>query len=169
MARPVRAMLPSILVVVLLFHFQVADSSRPLSTEERQRPLVDPTAPAAVVHRAEPHHHRAAAAETGTGRVAVETTTEDDGSRASTRAEEGGAAAVPLLATTTSARGKDEQADDGVGSRNGRAAAAVQVLLRSRLARRFLAGEVEGGADSAARPSCRSSDVHIGCTPPSEH
>jgi len=161
----VRTMLPSILVVILLFHFQVADSSRPLSTEE-QRPRADPTAPAAV-HRAESHHYHRDAAETVNGRVAVETTTEDDdGSRTTARAEEGGAAAALSATTTTSARGKDGQ-DDGVGSRNGRPAAAV--LLRSRLARRFQAAGVVEGADSAARPSCGSSDVHNGCTPPSEH
>ena len=166
MARPVRAIVPSILVVLLLF--QAADSSRPLSTEERQRPRADPTAPAAVVHRAEPHHHRDAA-ETVNGHVAVETTVEDDGSKTATHAEEGGAAAALSTMTTTSARGKQLQGD-GVGSRNaGRPAAAVQVLLRSRLARRFLAAGVVEGADSAARPSCGSGDVHNGCTPKPEH
>ena len=93
---------------------------------------------------------------------------EDDRSKTTTHAEEGRAAAA-LSATTTSARGKQLQGD-GVGWRNvGRPAAAVQVLLRSRLARRFLAAGVVEGADSAARPSCGSGDVHNGCTPKPEH
>lgn len=39
---------------------------------------------------------------------------------------------------------------------------------RLKMARRFLAGEA-GGADSAAKSSCHSNNVHNDCAPPSKH
>ncbi|CAL4944026.1 unnamed protein product [Urochloa decumbens] len=160
MARPIHAMLPSILVAFLLF--QVSHCSRPLAPEERQ-PRV-PTAPPADAHRD--------AADTGKRRpVTVVAITLDDGGqrRTTTSADDDDGAAPPSMLTASSSRDKGQGGAD-VGSSGHRSAplAGPQVLQRSKLARRFLAGVVEG-ADSAARASCHSSDVHISCTPPSEH
>ncbi|RLN16859.1 hypothetical protein C2845_PM02G00600 [Panicum miliaceum] len=156
-ARRLWAVLPLILAISFLL-FGASDCSRPLSPEQRQ-PRVPPTAtapPPAAAHRdEEPPYYRPVAAETGTQPVAVET--KEDG--------------APSVATA-SPRDKEEQGGGGVGSGHGIRSALLgplpPVLRRSKLARRLLAGVVEG-ADSAARASCRSSDAHISCTPPSEH
>ncbi|CAN6298031.1 unnamed protein product [Urochloa humidicola] len=150
MTSPVHAMLPLILVAFLLF--QVSDCSRPLHPEESQ-PRV-PTAPPA---------HRDAA-ETGNRPVTV-TITEDDGQRRSTSADDGSAAGT-TVAMATAASSQGGVAGSSAGHRSALLRSAV--LQRSKLARRVLAGVVEG-ADSAARASCHSSDVHNSCTPPSEH
>ncbi|CAN6309611.1 unnamed protein product [Urochloa humidicola] len=149
MASSVHAMLPLILVAFLLF--QVSDCSRPLAPEERQ-----PRAPTAP-----PPAHRDAA-ETG-NRPVTAAITEDDGQTTSTD-DDGSAGTTVAMAKAASSQG------GAAGSSSGRRSALLRpaVLQRSKLARRFLAGVVEG-SDSAARASCHSSDVHNSCTPPSEH
>jgi hypothetical protein len=128
----------------LLFQFQAADCSR-------QSPADEPRKHAVVLRPApssdEPHKH---GDETGTGRAAAvaAVVTADEGR---TRADDGAATS----ATTSSVRGKDRD-DDVVSGGNWSAA-----LLRSKLARRFLAEAVVAeGADSAAGASCHSHDVH---------
>ncbi|TKV91717.1 hypothetical protein SEVIR_9G115900v4 [Setaria viridis] len=162
MARPVFAtMLPLILVPFLLFQVRDCSARALLRPTEHQQPL----APAAHHRDEPPYHPDDDAAETGARPVAI---AEDDDGQSSARADGDGAAPWSSMATASSPRDKDQGV---VGSRHGSTLlAGPPVLQRSKLARRFLAvaGVVEG-ADSAARASCHSSDVHNGCTPPSEH
>jgi hypothetical protein len=62
-------------------------------------------------------------------------------------------------------------ADDAVGGPQRAAKGSMPsraVVPWLKPVRRFLAGEV-GGADSAAKPSCHSNNVHNDCAPPSWH
>ncbi|OEL13291.1 hypothetical protein BAE44_0025693 [Dichanthelium oligosanthes] len=156
-ARPLRAIILPLILSVCFLLFQDSNCSTPLSPEERQVPTAPPPA-----HRDEPPYHPDAA-ETRTSRPVAVAVTEDDGGK--TRAGDDGAA-PSSSATASSLRDKDQ--GGAVGSRHRSALLRPPVLQRSKLARRFLAGVVEG-ADSAAKASCHSSDVHISCTPPSEH
>jgi hypothetical protein len=169
MARPIFAtMLPLILVPCFLL-FQVCHcSSRALLLNPgiQQQPLVPRPPPAA-------HHPEDAAAEAGARAVAA-AIAEDDG-HSSVRAVGAGAAPSSMATTASSPRDRNQQGGVVASSWPNRSALLAgagphQVLPRSKLARRFLVTGVVEGADSAARASCHSSDVHnSGCTPPSEH
>jgi hypothetical protein len=147
MARTMHAAAMALLLATcLLVQFQAADCSR-------QSPADEPRKHAVVLRLAppsdEPHKH---GDETGTGRAAAAAVATADEGR--TRADDG-------AATTPSVGGKDR--DDGVVSGGNWSAA----LLRSKLARRFLAeAGVAEGADSAAGASCHSHDVHNKSCPP---
>ncbi|KAF8674403.1 hypothetical protein HU200_048235 [Digitaria exilis] len=165
--------LPLILVISFLL-LGVSNCSRPFSPEQH-RPRA-PTAPPAAHRDVEaPHHLDAAEARTRPTTVAITEDDDDGQSRRWTRAD-GGAAAAPASMAMVFQRDKDGHGGVvGVGSSGHRSAllrlpAPVLRRGRSKFARRrfLLAGTVEG-ADSAARASCRSNDVHISCTPPLEH
>ncbi|KAF8734328.1 hypothetical protein HU200_014553 [Digitaria exilis] len=161
------------LILVISFFLGVSNCSRPFSPEQH-RPRA-PTAPPAAHRDVEaPHHLDAAKARTRPTTVAITEDDDDGKSRRWTRAD-GGVASPASMAIMASSRDKDGHGGVvGVGSSGHRSAllrlpAPVLRRGRSKLARRFLvAGAVEG-ADSAARASCRSNNVHISCTPPLEH
>jgi hypothetical protein len=158
------------LVVPFLFQFQVSDCSRPPSPEEPW------TIPRPVFLRDDkPHvqqHHRDDA-----GAIDSSSTTRPPapglemearavGKKAARADDDGGAA---TSATTAPARDVvDHQVGSGSTNLGGALMTRTTVRLRSELPRRVLAGAppvVEGAADSAAKSSCHSSDVHISCPP----
>ncbi|KAG0547897.1 hypothetical protein BDA96_01G119900 [Sorghum bicolor] len=176
MKRPAAmyALLPLLVVLAASsFLFQVSGCSRPPPEESR-------TIPRQVLRRdGEPHvqqHHRDNADGTGTTRPAgleMEAGTVEKGA---TRAEDGGGVA-PSSAASAPARDMvgHHQVDSGSSDLGGAPmmmATRPPVRLRSELPRRVLAGAppvVEGAADSAAKSSCHSSDVHINCPPSSRN
>lgn len=150
MARPAATAL--LLAACLLF--QVATCSRP-SPEEPRR------IPAAAVPGEDEQHNKLGARTTGTGGAAIAVV---EGKKA--RADDG-AATFSSATGSFVLRGKD--GNDGSMSGGNRSAAA---LLRSKLARRFLAatsGGVVEGADSAAGASCHSNDTHNKSCPPASN
>ncbi|KAL6637724.1 hypothetical protein ACP70R_025296 [Stipagrostis hirtigluma subsp. patula] len=149
MARRVHAVLLLQLLLATCLLFQVSDCSRPFPSEPRASP---------AVRRGEdePPHHRGA-----TTRPAA--AAEDDSGRR-TRVDDGVASSSSLSGATTSAQ---DDGDVGVGPGPlVRALMRPALLLRSKLARRFLVGGVVEGSDSAAGASCRSFNVHTNCPPP---
>ncbi|OEL13288.1 hypothetical protein BAE44_0025690 [Dichanthelium oligosanthes] len=138
-AVAVHVAFPLLLALAVSFLFQVSDCSRS-SPQEPATPAVLP--------------HPLPRDETGTRPPGAEV--------------EGGAEGA--------AAARDEQVfvghpDGGVGS-SGQGGALMAMPLPV-LARRFLSSGAPpaqaGAADSAARSSCHSSDVHIGCDPPSHN
>lgn len=177
------AVLPLLLVLAVSFFFQVSDCSRPSPEEPRTIPRPVPVLLRDDGDDDEPHvqrHHRDNAdgiGSTSTTRPAgLEMEAGAVGKKAA-RADDGGGAA-PSSATTAPAR---DVVDHRVGSGSSNLGGALMtapaatttmrppVRLRSELPRQVLAAGappvVEGAADSTAKSSCHSSDVHIGCPP----
>ncbi|CAD6206402.1 unnamed protein product [Miscanthus lutarioriparius] len=170
MRRPAAmyAVLPLLVVLAVSLLFQVSDCSRPSPEEPR-------TIPRPVLRDDEPHvqrHHRDNADGTGTTRPAG---LEMEGAVAvekPIRAAADDSGAGPSATTTTTPPARDVVGRQvGSGSTNWGGALTMMrppVRLRSELPRRVLAGVppvVEGAADSEAKSSCHSSDVHVSCPP----
>ncbi|PUZ37329.1 hypothetical protein GQ55_9G110800 [Panicum hallii var. hallii] len=158
------AVLP--LLLAACFLFPAADGSRPSISSPHPEELREPAvAYYADLRDDEPHlHQHQGVGETGTTRPAgVEVEGAAEGRAAAGEDDDGGAAP----SGTASARGGDQ--GGGAGSRHWTAwspTSPVPLRFRTKLARRVLAGAPgERAADSVARPSCRSSNVHVGCPP----
>ncbi|KAG0547894.1 hypothetical protein BDA96_01G119600 [Sorghum bicolor] len=165
MARPVHGLLRPLLPVCLLLLLQVSECSR-----------LSPSSPADNDDHALHHHHQLLLldeAEARTGRPPTSTDVARDG-RTGADADDAApsastttppaARAVPAVAASSRPR---QTSDRGLVVRAGMRPEVL--LLRSKLARRFLAGA--GGVDEAASAtdgaaaSCHSNNPHINCGP----
>ncbi|CAN6303851.1 unnamed protein product [Urochloa humidicola] len=166
MVRPVSRLLPLLLAACLL-HLQVSDCSSSSSLSSSSSPAEEPGQPAggavqddALLH-AEARNARPSEVSPGGGSTSA--AADHDGEAPSTATTPAAARAEGVVAsrprkTTTSGRAALIRA----GS------LTPAVLLRSKLARRVLAGvDVDDAGTDGAGPSCHSSNVHINCPPAS--